>query len=51
MNELRSTIYELLVKAEEAYGTQDAVRYTVKDEKGFPRERPLPARAEKRKQR
>lgn len=31
MNELRSTIYELLVKAEEAYGTQDAVRYKVKD--------------------
>lgn len=30
MNELRSTIYELLVKAEEAYGTQDAVRYKVK---------------------
>ncbi|MEY8492684.1 AMP-binding protein [Lachnospiraceae bacterium 29-91] len=31
MNELRSTIYELLVKAEEAYGAQDAVRYKVKD--------------------
>lgn len=30
MNELRSTIYELLVKAEEAYGTQDAIRYKVK---------------------
>lgn len=30
MNELRSTIRELLVKAEEAYGTQDAVRYKVK---------------------
>ena len=31
MNELRSTIYELLTKAEEAYGTRDAVRYKVKD--------------------
>ena len=31
MNELRSTLYDLLVKAEEAYGTQDAVRYKVKD--------------------
>lgn len=31
MNELRSTIYELLVKAEEAYGTQDAIRYKVKE--------------------
>ena len=30
MNELRSTIYELLVKAEEAYGGQDAIRYKVK---------------------
>lgn len=30
MNELRSTIYELLVKAEEAYGAQDAIRYKVK---------------------
>lgn len=36
MIELRSTIRELLVKAEEAYGTQDAVRYKVKsdDESG-----------------
>ena len=32
MVELRSTIYELLVKAEEAYGPQDAVRYKVKVE-------------------
>ena len=32
MVELRSTIYELLVKAEEAYGTQDAIRYKVKEE-------------------
>lgn len=31
MNELRSTIYELLVKAEEAYGAQDAIRYKVKE--------------------
>lgn len=31
MNELRSTIYELLVKAEEAYGMQDAIRYKVKE--------------------
>ena len=31
MNELRSTIYELLVKAQEAYGEQDAIRYKVKD--------------------
>ncbi|MCI9189336.1 MAG: long-chain fatty acid--CoA ligase [Lachnospiraceae bacterium] len=31
MNELRSTIYELLVKAQEAYGPQDAVRYKVKE--------------------
>ncbi len=30
MNELRSTIYELLVEAEKAYGPQDAVRYKVK---------------------
>lgn len=36
MNELRSTIYELLVKAEESYGAQDAIRYKVKyaDEDG-----------------
>lgn len=36
MNELRSTIRELLVKAAEAYGTQDAIRYKVKnaDENG-----------------
>lgn len=32
MNELRSTIYELLVKAQEAYGPQDAIRYKVKGE-------------------
>lgn len=32
MVEMCSTIYELLVKAEEAYGTQDAVRYKVKEE-------------------
>ena len=32
MIELRSTIYELLVKAEEAYGTQDAIRYKVKED-------------------
>lgn len=32
MVELRSTIYELLVKAEEAYGPQDAIRYKVKEE-------------------
>ncbi len=31
MNELRSTIYELLVKAQEAYGSRDAIRYKVKD--------------------
>ncbi len=31
MNELRSTIYELLVKAQEAYGSQDAIRYKVKE--------------------
>ncbi|MBD5549419.1 MAG: AMP-binding protein [Lachnospiraceae bacterium] len=30
MNELSSTIYELLVKAEESYGAQDAIRYKVK---------------------
>lgn len=30
MNELRSTIYELLVKAQEAYGSRDAIRYKVK---------------------
>lgn len=30
MNELRSTIYELLVEAEKAYGPQDAVRYKVR---------------------
>ena len=30
MNELRSTIYELLVEAEKAYGPQDVVRYKVK---------------------
>ena len=30
MNELRSTIYELLEKAEEAYGPRDAIRYKVK---------------------
>ena len=36
MNELRSTIHEILVKAAEAYGTQDAFRYKVKsaDESG-----------------
>lgn len=31
MNGLRSTIYELLVKAEEAYGTRDAIRYKVRE--------------------
>ena len=31
MNELRSTIYELLEKAAEAYGNRDAVRYKVKE--------------------
>ena len=31
MNELRSTIYELLEKAQEAYGSRDAIRYKVKD--------------------
>lgn len=30
MNELRSTIYELLVEAEKAYGSRDAIRYKVK---------------------
>lgn len=30
MNELRSTIYELLAEAEKAYGPQDVVRYKVK---------------------
>lgn len=30
MNKLRSTIYELLVEAEKAYGSQDAIRYKVK---------------------
>ena len=30
VNELRSTIYELLVEAEKAYGSRDAVRYKVK---------------------
>ena len=34
MNELRSTIHELLVKSAEAYGTQDAVRYKVKSADG-----------------
>lgn len=36
MNELRSTIYELLTEAACAYGTQDAIRYKVKcaDESG-----------------
>ena len=32
MNELRSTIYELLVKSQESFGAQDAIRYKVKDE-------------------
>ena len=31
MKELRSTIYELLNKAEEAYGARDAIRYKVKE--------------------
>ena len=31
MNELRSTIYELLIKAQEAYSTTDAIRYKVKE--------------------
>lgn len=31
MNELRSTIYELLKKSQEAYGSRDAVRYKVKE--------------------
>ena len=30
MNQLRSTIYELLVEAEKAYGAQDVIRYKVK---------------------
>ena len=30
MNELRSTIYEILTEAEKAYGPQDAIRYKVK---------------------
>ena len=30
MNELRSTIYELLTEAAKAYGAQDAVRYKVR---------------------
>lgn len=34
MNELRSTIRELLVKSAEAYGTQDAVRYKVRSTDG-----------------
>ncbi|MDE6607974.1 MAG: AMP-binding protein [Lachnospiraceae bacterium] len=34
MNELRSTIRELLVKSAEAYGTQDAVRYKVRSADG-----------------
>lgn len=34
MNEFSSTIREILVKASEAYGPQDAVRYKVKREKG-----------------
>lgn len=31
MSELRSTIYELLVKSAEAYGDRDAIRYKVKE--------------------
>ena len=31
MNELRSTIYELLVRSAEAYGPRDAIRYKVKE--------------------
>lgn len=31
MSELRSTIYELLVKSAEAYGNRDAIRYKVKE--------------------
>ena len=34
MNELSSTIREILVKASEAYGPQDAVRYKTKRDKG-----------------
>ena len=34
MNELSSTIREILVKASEAYGSQDAVRYKAKRDKG-----------------
>ena len=34
MNEMSSTIREILVKASESYGTMDAVRYKVKREKG-----------------
>ncbi len=34
MNELSSTIREILVKASEAYGPQDAVRYKAKRDKG-----------------
>lgn len=30
MNEMRSTIYELLTEAEKAYGPQDAIRYKIK---------------------
>ena len=33
MNELCSTIREILVKSSEAYGSMDAVRYKVKQEK------------------
>lgn len=33
MNELCSTIREILVKSSEAYGSMDAVRYKVKREK------------------
>lgn len=34
MNEMSSTIREILVKSSEAYGSMDAVRYKVKQEKG-----------------
>ncbi|MDE7246467.1 MAG: long-chain fatty acid--CoA ligase, partial [Lachnospiraceae bacterium] len=34
MNEMSSTIREILVKSSEAYGTMDAVRYKAKREKG-----------------
>lgn len=34
MNEMSSTIREILVKASEAYGPMDAVRYKIKREKG-----------------